>query len=29
MDLLENDAWFEAATRREESVTGEALVGYG
>jgi hypothetical protein len=29
MDLLEDDAWFEAATRREESVTGEALAGYG
>ena len=29
MDLLDDDAWFEAATRREESVTGEALAGYG
>lgn len=29
MDLLDDDAWFEAATRREESVTGEALADYG
>lgn len=29
MDLLEDDAWFEAAARREESVTCEALAGYG
>jgi len=29
MDLLEDDAWFEAAARREESVTGEALAGHG
>ncbi|MEO1095087.1 MAG: hypothetical protein AAFX01_09320 [Cyanobacteria bacterium J06638_28] len=28
MDLLEDDAWFEAAVRREESVNGEALAGY-
>jgi hypothetical protein len=29
MDLLEDDAWFEAAVRREESVECEALAGYG
>lgn len=29
MDLLEDDAWFEAAARREEAVTCEALAGYG
>ncbi|MEM1280436.1 MAG: hypothetical protein AAGG53_10555 [Cyanobacteria bacterium P01_H01_bin.152] len=29
MDLLEDDAWFEAAARREESVTCEALAGNG
>lgn len=29
MDLLEDDAWFEAAARREEAVTGEVLAGYG
>ena len=28
MDLLEDDAWFEAAARREESVTCEALAGH-
>jgi len=29
MDLLEDDAWFEAAALREESVDCEALAGYG
>jgi hypothetical protein len=29
MDLLEDDAWFEAAVRQEESVECEALAGYG
>jgi hypothetical protein len=29
MDLLEDDAWFEAAARREDSVTCEALAGNG
>lgn len=29
MDLLEDDAWFEASARREESVDCEALAGYG
>ncbi|WP_017301540.1 hypothetical protein [Nodosilinea nodulosa] len=29
MDLLDDDAWFEAAARREESVDCEALAGYG
>jgi len=29
MDLLEDDAWFEVTARREDSVTGEALVGHG
>ncbi|MGB3495665.1 MAG: hypothetical protein WBA57_23250 [Elainellaceae cyanobacterium] len=29
MDLLEDDAWFEAAVRREESVDCEALAGHG
>ena len=29
MDLLDDDAWFEAAARREESVECEALAGYG
>jgi hypothetical protein len=29
MNLLEDDAWFEAAARREESVECEALAGYG
>jgi hypothetical protein len=29
MDLLEDDAWFEAAARREEAVDCEALAGYG
>lgn len=29
MDLLEDDAWFEAAARREDSVDCEALAGYG
>lgn len=29
MDLLEEDAWFEASARREESVDCEALAGYG
>lgn len=28
MDLLEDDAWFEALARREESVDCEALAGY-
>lgn len=28
MDLLNDDAWFEAAARREESVQGDALAGY-
>lgn len=29
MDLLEDDAWFEAAAGWEESVNGDALAGYG
>lgn len=29
MDLLEDDTWFEEATRREESVTSGALAGNG
>lgn len=29
MDLLDDDAWFEASARREESVDCEALAGYG
>ncbi|MEM9818266.1 MAG: hypothetical protein AAF827_17910 [Cyanobacteria bacterium P01_D01_bin.6] len=29
MDLLEDDAWFEAAAHQEESVTCEALAGNG
>jgi hypothetical protein len=29
VDLLEDDAWFEAAARREEAVECEALAGYG
>ncbi|WP_017302319.1 hypothetical protein [Nodosilinea nodulosa] len=29
MDLLEDDAWFEASARREEAVDCEALAGYG
>jgi hypothetical protein len=29
MDLLEDDAWFEAAARREDSVTCETLAGNG
>ncbi|WP_346293187.1 hypothetical protein [Sphaerothrix gracilis] len=29
MDLLEDEVWFEAAVRHEESVSCDALAGYG